>query len=39
RVSGWTAHVMEQRSNNRIIRPSADYIGPAPRKLVPLAQR
>ncbi len=39
RVSGWTAHVMEQRSNNRIIRPSADYIGPAPRKLAPIAQR
>ena len=39
RVTGWTAHVMEQRSNNRIIRPSADYIGPAPRKVVPLAQR
>ena len=39
RVSGWTAHVMEQRSNNRIIRPSADYIGPAPRKLVPIASR
>jgi 2-methylcitrate synthase len=39
RVSGWTAHVMEQRSNNRIIRPSADYIGPAPRPFVKIANR
>ncbi len=39
RVTGWTAHIMEQRSNNRIIRPSADYIGPEPRKVVPLADR
>lgn len=39
RVSGWTAHCMEQRSNNRIIRPSADYIGPDPRSFVALADR
>ena len=39
RVSGWTAHVIEQRSNNRIIRPSADYVGLPPRKVTPLAAR
>lgn len=39
RLTGWAAHVMEQRSNNRIIRPSADYIGEQPRKVVPIAQR
>ena len=39
RVSGWTAHVMEQRQNNRIIRPSADYVGADPRSVVPIADR
>lgn len=39
RLSGWAAHVMEQRSNNRIIRPSADYIGPEPRTLEPISNR
>ena len=30
RMSGWTAHILEQYSNNRLIRPRAEYIGPAP---------
>ncbi|KPZ71712.1 MULTISPECIES: 2-methylcitrate synthase [Shewanella] len=39
RLTGWAAHVMEQRSNNRIIRPSADYTGSEPRTVTPIAQR
>lgn len=39
RVAGWSAHVLEQASNNRLIRPQSEYIGPEPRKPVPLAER
>ena len=39
RLTGWAAHVMEQRSNNRIIRPSADYIGPDARDYVAIEHR
>ncbi|GGO85474.1 citrate synthase [Marinobacterium nitratireducens] len=39
RVSGWTAHIMEQRANNRIIRPSADYTGPEHAQWIPIEQR
>jgi citrate synthase len=40
RTSGWTAHVLEQLSNNRLIRPRADYTGPAyPQSWVPLDRR
>lgn len=39
RVTGWTAHVKEQRANNRIIRPSADYTGPEPRKVPAINER
>ena len=39
RVSGWCAHVMEQRSNNKLIRPGAEYVGPAPRDFVPIESR
>ena len=40
RMSGWTAHVLEQYANNRLIRPRAEYIGPAyPQRWVPLDQR
>jgi citrate synthase len=39
RVSGWTAHILEQYSNNRLIRPRAEYVGPKVTEYVPLEQR
>ncbi len=39
RMSGWTAHIMEQYSNNRLIRPRADYVGPRHQDYIPLDQR
>jgi citrate synthase len=40
RISGWTAHVLEQYANNRLIRPRAEYIGPEyPQRYVPVEQR
>lgn len=39
RLTGWAAHVFEQRADNRIIRPSADYIGVEPRVVEPITQR
>ena len=40
RISGWTAHILEQYANNRLIRPRADYTGPSyPQRFIPLDQR
>ena len=39
RITGWSAHIIEQRGDNRLIRPTAEYIGPEPRPFVPISKR
>jgi citrate synthase len=39
RMAGWTAHVMEQYSDNRLIRPASEYVGPRGRKVRPIEER
>lgn len=39
RIAGWAAHIIEQLADNKLIRPTAEYIGPAERLLVPISDR
>ena len=39
RITGWAAHIIEQRADNRLIRPNADYVGPEPRPFTPVQKR
>jgi citrate synthase len=39
RMAGWTAHIMEQMKDNRLIRPESTYLGPQDRRVVPIEQR
>ncbi len=39
RLTGWSAHIFEQRADNRLIRPDSNYSGPKPREYIPIEQR
>lgn len=39
RITGWAAHIMEQRADNKLIRPAADYVGPGLQKFLPIDER
>ncbi|MCX7115842.1 MAG: 2-methylcitrate synthase [Gammaproteobacteria bacterium] len=39
RITGWAAHIVEQRANNRLIRPASLYIGPSAQRYIPIAER
>jgi len=39
RISGWSAHIIEQSADNKLIRPTAKYIGPKPKSYIPITER
>ncbi len=39
RTTGWSAHIMEQAADNRIIRPLSEYVGKEQRKVTPISER
>jgi 2-methylcitrate synthase len=39
RITGWSAHIIEQRIDNKIVRPASTYIGPDDQKFVPIENR
>ena len=39
RIAGWSAHIMEQHGDNRLIRPESEYTGPSGKRYIPIAER